>query len=103
MIARLARFYGGSPWHWFAELPLGLVRGCARMLPRLQAEEAFAGMAVNTGHLQDEAFKAVTRRWREVIEPTGARPRQRVNPHALAAIGIGFRRGKAAPKVPNDG
>lgn len=100
MIARLTRFYGGDPWRWFTEIPLAFVRACARMLPRLQAEEAFAGLAVNTGELKEDGFKAYQRQWSDAMRPIGAvtRERPRPNPAQLAAIGIGVRRVKVEPR-----
>jgi hypothetical protein len=103
-MARLLRFYGGNPVQWLAELPLGVVRACARMVPRLQAEEAFAGMTVHTGNVPEDAFKATTERWRAALQPIGAKARRRAaDPRRLSAIGIGYRRVKATPRKQADG
>lgn len=92
---RLVRFYGGDPWRWLAELPLGIVRACARMLPTLEAEEAFAALAVRTGSLKEDGFNGFLRRWNKAIESMRG-PAARPHPTQLAAAGIGFRR---VPKV----
>lgn len=94
MIARLVRFYGGDPWRWLADLPLGIVRGCIRLIPQLQAEEAFAGaerVGIGTGSFKESDQKAVMRRWRDALPTTGRRA-SRATPRTLAALGIGFRR-----------
>lgn len=90
---RLVRFYGGDPLRWLAELPLGIVRACSRMLPKLEAEEAESALAVRSGRLTDEGFASYMRRWAKSREgDAGGRPGQRLSPAQLAAHGIGFRR-----------
>lgn len=93
MSARLSRFFAGThPMQWLTEFPLGIVRACIRMLPRLRAEEAYAGFAINTGKLSDEGLKEFTQRWDAALRSAGEQPRPRANPQALAALGIGYRR-----------
>lgn len=95
MIARLTRFYGGDPWRWLAELPMGIVRACMRMLPRLQAEEAIEAaerVGVGSGAYSEADQNAIMSRWRAAQQPAGQPGVARATPQLLARTGIGFRR-----------
>lgn len=65
MACRLARFYGGDPWRWLTEVPLGVVKAGMRWMTRLHAEESlrqtsehFAG-----GGFGGETAKALIGQW----------------------------------------
>lgn len=66
------------------------------MLPRLQADEAFAGaeqVAIGTGSVEARASKAITARWSRAIEDGRRRsPAVKATPRVLGALGIGVRR-----------
>jgi hypothetical protein len=102
VIPTLVRFYGGSPVHWFRDVPLGMVRAHVRMLPRLRAAEESAacdahGVAVHlkAGKWIEETIAGWNR------EMGGGRRQQRAkaSPMAAAAAGLGRRpaRKRVAP------
>lgn len=67
------------------------------MMPRLQAEEAFAAaerLAIGTGSVEKGAAREITRRWTRTIEGGAARqtPIAKATPTALGVLGIGVRR-----------
>lgn len=67
------------------------------MMPRLQAEEAFAlaeRVAIGTGSVEPGTSRDITRRWRDAIDggTRRAAPAVTPTPQALGLLGIGVRR-----------
>jgi len=96
MTARLTAFYHVDPWRLLAELPMGILRALARMLPRLQAEQSLEAVdqiavGINMGFTEG-ATKGPARRWQQALQGATPLPRDRATPQQLAAIGIGVRR-----------
>lgn len=92
MIARLTRFYGGDPWRWLAELPLGVVRAMVKAIPKLQAEEALSAVqqvACGTGSFANKRDeRAVLDTWTRHAGIQRPAP-VKASPEMLAAAGIG--------------
>lgn len=86
------RFYGGDPVRWLAEIPLGIVRACTRMMPRLRAEESVLAterIGVGTGSvgaIGTDLLKAWHRDM-TIDEPT-APTKKRATRADLEAMGI---------------
>jgi hypothetical protein len=104
MTARLTAFYGVDPWRLLAELPMGIVRGLSRMLPRLQAERSYAaadeiGVGVNFAFEKDHGKHALGR-WRAALGVSGPAMRPpRATPEVLQGLGISFRKVRTARAV----
>lgn len=72
-------------------MPLGLLRACSEMLPRLKAEEALAvaeAVALGTGSLKpaDARARSAQLTRQAVGEHSG---RQKASPMLLATLGVG--------------
>lgn len=75
------------------------------MIPRLQAEEAFAvaeRVALGTGSVEKGAAREITRRWTRTIDgDRGSRvPAAKPTPGALSLLGIAVRRVVRKPVTP---
>lgn len=91
LLARLTRFYGCTPQGWLMETPMALLRACAQMLPRLQAEESLLGStvtAVGSGTAGREA-RSVTQAWQRTAGSL-RRSMRKPSLHDLASLGIAF-------------
>lgn len=66
------------------------------MMPRLQAEEAFAAaerVALGTGSVEKGAAREIARRWSRAMDvDRRASPAVKATPQALGLLGIGVRR-----------
>lgn len=67
------------------------------MMPRLQAEEAFAAaerVAVGSGSLEPRASREITSRWTRTIDGDRriGQPAVKASPRTLGLLGIGMRR-----------
>lgn len=86
--------------NWLERLPFRIVRACAAMMPRLQAEESLTAVertAVGTGSLKKEDAQAITRAWARDVAPSSRERVQRITPEALEAIGIQYQIVPPAP------
>lgn len=92
MIPRLQSWYGGDPMVWF-DMPLGVLRAYATMLPRLMAErwlESVAVIQVGTGSVTKESATSTVRSWRRLanIQPPVERLSEEDKLARLGAIGV---------------
>lgn len=96
MIPRLQRFYGGELMAWLTRVPIGLMRACLTMLPRLQAEEALTArtaVALGTGSYERSDAREITDTWLQQAQAPRAgrgRPAPAASPEALSGVGIGY-------------
>lgn len=92
-VARLSRFYGGTPQYWRHEASWRDVRRCLRMIPVLQAEESLltaARVAVGSGVMKRADARALQRQWERRTGRPSRRDRPPSDPAALASLGIGI-------------
>lgn len=77
-------------------IPMGLLRAYGRMLPKLQAQESLLmaeRLGVGTGAVSVPKQREIRRSWNaEANRGGGKRPRTKVAPEQLGAMGIGFKR-----------
>jgi len=86
------RFYPGSgnPLSW----PMGVLRACAAMMPKLQASESLNAVTIariGNGSMKQELINQIISGWAELSEGRKAEaPKPRFNLAALAAAGVGI-------------
>lgn len=87
------RFYGGSPWHWLAEVPQGVVGAHLEMMPRLQAEEAKTATMVAVMGRSMKAGGWIRRLWAAWKRAALGRgtPARTATPADLGSMGIAYR------------
>ena len=88
----MTRFYGGSPLHWLADVPRGIVRVMAQQLAAIEARESLRAVTVGAlamGTLKDQA--AATQQinaWRQLAGDTTQRRRMVRTVETMRAAGV---------------
>jgi len=73
-VTTLSRFYGGTPWHWLAEAPIGLARRSLEKIGELRAGESILAatrVAVGTGSIKDGGGADIMQQWQSYLPKPG--------------------------------
>lgn len=91
MIARLQRFYGGSPQDWFYNVPIGLLFAYMEALPAVYASEQLndaTAVALGSGSIKQNDQKQIMQNLQQQAEKFVTKTAVPVDASALSEAGI---------------